>query len=117
MSWGGRRKGAGRKAADGAENLVDASVRLSLEMWEYIDTRTGDSKSEKLRTVLREAMSSAPAATAVSTPMKCTVRKPAASPRETKLRELGLVERGGTVYFSDGGKPGLSFMRKHGLSF
>lgn len=50
---GGRRKGAGRKATDGANDCAWASVGLEDWMWDLVDQQEGGSVSERLRNLIR----------------------------------------------------------------
>jgi hypothetical protein len=55
-TWGGRREGAGRKAEDGATDLVKITVSVTQGMAEWIDKKGEGNMSLGARKILGEAM-------------------------------------------------------------
>jgi|LSQX01.2.fsa_nt_gb metal-responsive CopG/Arc/MetJ family transcriptional regulator len=55
-SWGGARKGAGRKKLSPAKKKQSVSVYLSKGELDFIDQYDGKNRSEKLRNLIRDVI-------------------------------------------------------------
>lgn len=52
--WGGSRTGSGRKKLSDEKKIKGYTVQLSDEEIQYIDSQTGQSRSQKLRSIINE---------------------------------------------------------------